>query len=228
MTNWRQHQQILIALTFIGVFLTLCRFSLDPTAGKRPVTAFAFPQAVPLPEWQLLESSSSAKPTAKPSNLYEAVLASRKYRYQQNNQQMEIEMRYLAGTLGNLQGYLMDYASIQVQDSQLLQNLRQQQGVGFYSLFVNQGRAHLNACINPRGGSTVTMAQFLANRQAKDLQLQRLIPWLLGEESLRDRRCLWVNLSVPLSQESVETTYPILEKAWASWYQWWSPRFPQH
>lgn len=228
MKNWQQHRQTLIAFSFVGIFFTLCRFSLDPTAGKRPVTAFAFPKVVPLPGWQLLESSRSViKRKAEPSNPYEAVLASQKYLYRQNNQQMEIEMRYVVGTLGNIQGYLGDYTPIQLQNTQLLQ-LRQQPGVGFHKLFVYQGRSHLNACINPRGDSTINTAQFLANRQTKDLQLQRLMPWLLGKESLRDRRCLWVHLSVPLSQVSAETTYPVLEKAWLSWYQWWSSRFPQH
>lgn len=228
MTNWGQHRQMLIALTFTGVFFTLGRFILDPTAGKRPVTPFTFPSVVPLPGWQLLESVSLAKPIASNSDSYEAVLANRKYRYRQNNQQMEIESRYVVGTLGDLRTYLRDYTSIQLKDSQLLQNLRQHQGVGFYSLFAYQGRSHLIACINPRGGSTVTIAQFFANRRTYDLQVGRMVPWLLGKESLRDRRCLWAHLSTPLNQVSAKTTYPILEKAWWSWYQWWSPRFPQH
>ncbi len=228
MTNWRQPRQMLLALTFISVFFTLCRFSLDPTAGNRQVTPIAFPPVVPLQGWQLLESRPPSEPIARTHKSWEAVLATQKYRYQKNNQQMEIEMHYVVGTPGELQTYFQNYTSIQVQDGQLLQNLRQQQGVGFYSLFVYQGRSHLSACINPRGGSTVTSAQFLANRYTYDLQVQRLVPWLLGKESLPDRRCLWADLSIPLNKMSAQTTYPVLAQAWSSWYQWWSPRFPQH
>lgn len=227
MTNWRQYRQVMIALTFAGVFFTLVRFSLDPTAGKRSVSPFAFPKVVPLPGWQLLESQPLGEPIASPQS-WEAVLASRKYRYRQNKQQMEIEMHYVVGTLGQLRDYLKAHTSIPFQDTELLQNLRQQSGVGFYTLFVHQGRSHLTACINPRGGSTVTSAQFLANHNTYDLQLGRLVPWLLGKESLLDRRCLWAHLSIPLNQVSAETTYPVLEKAWLSWYQWWSDRFPEH
>lgn len=216
MTNWGQHRQMLLALTFAGVFFTLGRFSLNSTAGNRPVTAFAFPSVVPLPGWQLLESHPLAE--TSPPDSYEVVLASQKYRYRQNNQQMEIQMRYVVGTLGQFHGYYPK------DDSSLLQ----QEGVGFHSLFVYQGRSHLSACINPRGGSTVTIAQFFANRYIYDLQLRRLIPWFLGKESLLDRRCLWAHLSTPLNQVSTKTTYLVLEKVWRSWYQWWSPRFPKH
>jgi cyanosortase A-associated protein len=49
----------------------------------------------------------------------------------------------------------------------------------------------------------------------------------LGQEGLKDRRCLWAHLSVPLKNSSPEAAYQVLEKAWFSWYQWWQPRFPK-
>lgn len=227
MTSWRQHRQMLILFTFAGVFFTLAKFSLDPNAGNRPVRPFAFTEVVPLPGWQLLESRPLVEPVGSlPSSKWESVLASQKYYYKQNNQQMEIEMRYVVGTLGDLYGYFTNLSSMQLQANLL--HLRQQEGVGFYSVFVYQGRSHLSACINPRGSSTVTSTQFASNRRTYDLQLRHLVPWLLGKESLQDRRCLWVHLSTPLNQVSAETTYSVLEKAWWSWYQWWSRHFPQH
>ncbi len=228
MIHWREYRQILIAIAFAGIFFTLGRFGLDSTAGNRSVAAFAFPAVVPLSGWQLLESGPVAKSIPSRSDSFEALLASRKYHYRQKNQQLVIETHYVAGTLGDLKNYLQDYGSIKLGDAQLLQNLRQEEGVGFYSLFTYQGRSHLSACINPRGGSTVTSAQFFANRRTYDLRLQRLVPWLLGQESLRDRRCLWQHLSIPLSHGSAEATYPILEQTWLASYQWWSRRFPPH
>lgn len=230
MLNWRQYRQVLIALTSVSVFFTLGRFGLDSTAGNRPVTAFAFPSVVPLPGWQLLESRPLAEPIAsRPPKSGESVLAaSQKYHYQQNNQHLQVEMRYVLGTWGDIHEYLKDYTPIQLQSAQMLQNLRQHEKVGFYSLFVYQGRAHLSACINPRGRSTVTSTQFLANRHTYYFQLGRLVPWLLGKESLRDNSCLWAHLSTPLNQVSAQNTYPVLEQAWLSWYQWWFPRFPKY
>ena len=228
MTKWQQHRQILLALTFVSVFFTLGRFSLDRTAGNRQVTPFAFSEVVPLPKWQMLESHPLVEPIASPPKSLDSVLASRKYLYRRNNHQLEIKMRYIVGTSGHIPDYFNTHTSLKWKDSQLLQNFRQQEGVGFYSLFVYQGRSHLSACINPHGGSTVTSAQFLVNHHTYGLRLQRLIPWLLGKESLQDRRCVWAHLSTPLNQESAETTYPVLEQAWLSWYQWWRPRFPQH
>ena len=227
MAKWQKHRQMLLTLTFVGVFFTLSRFSLDSTAGNRPVTPLAFPSIVPLPGWQTLEYRPLSEPVGHAHKSDEAVLGRQKYSYRHNNQQMEIEMSYVVSTLGEVHNYFQHYTSIQLQDGQPLQNLRQRKGIGFYSLFVYQGRSHLSACINPRGGSTVTSAQFLANRNTYDLQLQRLVPWLLGQESLPDRRCLWADLSMSLNHVSAETTYPVLERAWWYWYQWWSPRFPQ-
>lgn len=227
MTKWQQHRQVMIALTFGGALVTVGIFSLDSSAGNRSVTPFSFPEIVPLPEWQLVESRLLPDYAAS-SESHELVSASHKYLYIGNERQLEIEMRYMVGTLGELHGYFKDYTSIKLEHAQLLQNLRQQEGVGFYSLFVHQGRSHLTACINPRGSSTVSTVQFLANHHTYDLQLPRLLPWLLGKESLRDRRCLWTDLSTPLNQNSAESTYLVLERAWLHWYQWWHRRFPQH
>ena len=229
MIKWQQHRQILIALTFVSVFFTLGRFSLDATAGNRSVKPFAFPSVVPLPGWKLFKSHPLAEPTATHSNSkWDSILASRKYYYKQNNQHIEIEMRYAIGSLGDIHDYFKNHSSIRLQDTQLLHNLRQHKGVGFYSLFVHQGRSHLSACINPHGGSTVTSAQFLANRHTYDLQPQRLLLWVLGKESLLDRRCVWVHLSMSSTQVPVETNYSVLEQAWFNWYQWWNSRFPKY
>lgn len=228
MTNWRQHQHKLIAFTFAGVVLTLGRFSLDPTAANRPVTPFTFPSVVPLPGWQLAQSLPLTIPKVEREDNYGIVSTSRQYSYRQGNQQLKVEINYEEGTLGDFYGYIKYYTPISLNSLKLRQESIYQQGVGFYNLFVSQGRSHLVSCINPRGESTVTPAQFFANRRTYDLQLQKLLPWFLGKESLIDRRCLWTHLSMPLQKKSAETTYPVLEKAWHSWYQWWKLRFPPH
>ena len=52
------------------------------------------------------------------------------------------------------------------------------------------------------------------------------MPWLLGRENLRDRRCLLNLLSITYNQNSPEEVYPILENTWLNWYQWWFSHFP--
>jgi len=225
--QWQQQRQIFLAVTFVGVLLALGRISFGSPPGQRSLSAFTFPSAVPLPEWQLLDSQVLDRATVQPTNSFDTVIASRKYLYKQKEQLLTIEMRYMASNLGNLAEYLNRHAAIKISEGQLLTNLRDRQDVGFYSLFTYEGRSHLAACINPRGGSTITDAQFLANRYAYDLQLQQLLPWLLGKAGLPDKRCLWVVLSLPQDRESTKATYPVLEQAWRSWYQWWSSRFPQ-
>jgi cyanosortase A-associated protein len=225
--KWQQQRQILLAIAFASIVLALGRISFGSPPGQRSLSAFTFPSIVPLPEWQLIDSSALEQATTQPANSYDAVIASRKYLYKQKGQLLTIEMRYMASNLGNLEEYLNRHAAMKISESQLLQNLRDRQDIGFYSLFTYQGRSHLATCINPRGGSTITNAQFLANRYKYDLQWQHWLPWLLGKAGLPDKRCLWVNLSMPQNRESTKATYPILEQTWRSWYQWWSSRYPQ-
>jgi len=73
--------------------------------------------------------------------------------------------------------------------------------------------AYLNACINSRGGSTFTKEQFNYNRIHRDTQFNRLLAWLLIQQPLRDKRCLWTHLSIPLNRSSPESAYVILENA---------------
>lgn len=140
---------------------------------------------------------------------------------------LNIEMRYEVETDGDVKQFIKNNTAIQFLLDQPLLVVRQQEGVGFYGVFVYQKRAYLDACINSRGGSTFTKEQFSYNRIQYDVQLNRLLPWLLGLQPLRDKRCLWTHLSIPLNQSSPEQAYLILENAWFSWYKWWSSRFPK-
>jgi cyanosortase A-associated protein len=226
MLKWQQQRQIILAIALGSVVFSLLRLSTDSTVGKRSLAAFTFPQTVPLPGWQMLESQTIKAVSDGATNSYNAVLASQKYHYRNRERLLEIEMRYMASNSGDLENYLMRHTAIKLKAGQLLQNIRQHQGVGYYSLFTEKGRSHLAACINPQGSSTVTREQFLANRYTYDLQPQRMMSVFLGKASLLDNRCLWVNLSILIDGDAT-SAYPVLEQAWWSWYRWWSDRFPQ-
>jgi cyanosortase A-associated protein len=226
---YKQRLQIPILIsTCLTVFVILGKLILAPTPARQATpTAFEFPPQVPLPQWQLSASRSlEQKPNTKLAQ--QRLLSSKLYEYQQNKLPIQIEMRYTIEPSGNVMGFLSSYTSIPLSAIQpSLRDERQKPGIGYYLVFVNQQRAYLTSCINPSGGSTVTLPQFRHNRYKYDIRLDRLLGWLLAAQNIRDDRCLWVNMSIPLQEISQETAYSVLENIWVSWYAWWQPRFPK-
>jgi cyanosortase A-associated protein len=110
---------------------------------------------------------------------------------------------------------------------------------GYFLEFTDHDRAYLSACINPTGAATFTSSQHIHNRNLQDLHPRRIVTWVLGLNDLRDWRCLWVNLSVPLPEKELqngirnsqedqlrtEAAWATLRDFWQPWYQWWSQWF---
>ncbi|HEY9692549.1 MAG TPA: cyanoexosortase A system-associated protein [Oculatellaceae cyanobacterium] len=218
MNLWKELRLYILAITFFVGISTLGKRILAPVDKS---IAFSFPNEVALHNWQSLASEPLTNIKGENFNS----VAGKHYQYISNNQKLTIETRYLVSTNGDTQQLIEKSSLIPSFDKSLLVN-RYSDKVGFYSLFSHNKRAYLSACINPRGGSTVTSEQFTDNRNTYDLQINRLVPWLLGKEDLRDWRCLWTLVSIPMIKSSTEATYPVLEEAWISWYNWWVPRFP--
>jgi len=126
----------------------------------------------------VIESRPLAEPIASPPPPNrESVLASQKYHYQQNNQHLQIEMRYILGD-GDIHNYLKDYTPIQLQSAQMLQNLRQHEKVGFTAFLST--RASAPECLyQPAWAQYRYSNQFLANRHTYYFQLGRLVPCYL-------------------------------------------------
>ncbi|KJH71140.1 cyanoexosortase A system-associated protein [Aliterella atlantica] len=224
----KQLQIPLLMFVFANVAIVLGKVLLDPTIGKKTVTPFVFPQTVPLSGWQLVASEPLKIPAKEAGQAPVKELPNGKqYRYTKDNQTLNVQMLYELETHGEFKEFLRNFTSLKgVPDEQYIV-VRQQPGVGIYGMFALQNRAYLNACINPRGGSTLTRQQYSDNRVRYDLLSDRLILWLIGQRSLRDQRCLWSHFSIPLNKSAPESTYATLEQAWLSWYQWWSTRYPQ-
>ena len=215
--NYRQNLRVaVIAVTLSSALLVLTKVILDPAKNSYQVSSYTFPLAVPLPGWQTLPSTSLAMPKTLPE-----YLSGRSYQYKQGDTRLTIEMRYLNDTSGEVKNLLENYTSISSSPK-----LRHRAGIGFYGIFIYQQKAYLSSCINPRGVSTVTQRQFTQNHRTYDIQINRLLLWLLGQKKLEDKRCLWTHLSTPLKSSSSEA-YQLLENAWFTWYQWWYPRFPK-
>ena len=226
-----------LAVVFGSVFFFLGKTILSLSASNKVVnttfTPFVFPTHVPLPGWQQLSSSplpvSLTPPTTDaPTANRQKNIAGRQYHYVQSNRFLDIRMFYVVNTSGgfSMKSAVKNYSSRDPSQSQPSVVLRHD-GAGSYNLFIVQQRAYLNACINPHGSSTATKLQFMLNRYLYDVRPERLLSWLLGKAPYIDKRCLWAHLSIPLNNSSPEDAYRILETAWFSSYQWWSPRFPK-
>ncbi len=214
MSRCKQLKITLLAVTCGSVLFVLGKSILVSAKG---FPTFVFPATAPLPTWQPLVSSPLVAQNAKS----ETILPGRHYRYTQNGVHLDIKMRYLVNTNGDIPALIKKDFSPSY--SQPLLVTRQRDGIGFYSLFREQERVHLSACINPHGVSTTTIQQFWQNQDTNHLLSSRLLPWLLGQENLRvgDRRCLWADLSVPVTSSSPEEAYLTLENTWVPWYKWW-------
>lgn len=218
-TYWKPVRISLLAVTLAGVLLVAGKLTFYPSKGNNSATQFDFPSTVPLAEWKLQNSAP-----LKISDTSE-VKAARKYEYQKSNIALEIEMRYVVGTIGDVESMMKGHTILKSSPGKL--TLANTQGAGFHGILQQQNRLYLSSCINPRGSATVTAEQFRYNRNTRDWQPNRVLFWLLGRGNIQDRRCLWTQMSVPLDKTTPENAQKLLENAWVSWYGWWQPRFPE-
>lgn len=210
----------LLRLTFLSIILVSGKVALDSDLGK--ASPYVFPDRV------LLSQSSfvSGQPVeTKGLDKYWADLKGYEYNYQREKQPFKVQVHYLSASEGQIADYLSGYG---INHQKAAIKLTQQQGQnGFYHLFEYEKAAYLSSCVNPKGLSTVTQAQFLANRATYDLRIDRLIPVVLGLEDVRDSRCLWVTISTPIENQPLQVVYQQLESVWQEVYTWWMPRFPE-
>ncbi len=215
----------LLALVSGAVWLVTLYALLNPATGRREVGAYNFPDLAPLTGWQPTTTQALNDSRKDRTRAFEIVPSGQHYAYAKDGLELAAELRYVIGASGNIGASLRNQTDIPEHVLQRAE-FRHRPGSGDYVLFVHRDRVYLSACINPRGGSTVTEGQFLHNRNAHDLRPARLWLWFTGRESLRDRRCLWTLLSVPLNGQEPPAVYPLLETAWAEWQPWWLRRFP--
>ncbi|MBW4472922.1 MAG: cyanoexosortase A system-associated protein [Stenomitos rutilans HA7619-LM2] len=219
MTNsfWQSTRMVLLVLTFGSAIVVLSKAIVTPKAVI-PQPTSRLPATVPSADWQ-----SVASVTLPP--IPEAI-AGQQYEYRRQQQSLTVQMRYMTED-GDVNRFLFAYTPIRQDNKRLV--LKYQPQIGFYGVLPYQKRAYLSACISPRGESTVTAQQFVQNLRAHNLIPGRILPWLSGQQSLLDRRCLWTLMSVPLTAAdsiALDNAYETLEDFWISWYRWWQPNFP--
>ncbi|MBD1911488.1 MULTISPECIES: cyanoexosortase A system-associated protein [unclassified Leptolyngbya] len=209
-----------LALLCGGVLITLAKVLwLMPTRMIAAPTVFA--DAIELPNWRSQPPQSLPIPENKANELRAVAL----YRYHQGDRQLDIEMRYLEKSDTSVRNLILQYGK--VTPTIPFESTIRQNEAGYYSLFAEGDTAYLSSCINPKGGTTVTSAQFTQNRYTYDLRLDRAIPIVLGQVSLQDSRCLWTYMTLAIAPNaSAEATYPVLEASWERWQTQWQSRFP--
>lgn len=221
----------LVLLVVCGVLAgVLSWFLFSPASGHREVSGYAFPSTVVLPSWRLLGSYplpqaflEPATETREAEPQINFVLSGRAYRYQRGSSTVTIEMRYLIYSSGNLEQYYEVLGRSPMEA--LVKNLRHSQEKGYYAVFRKGDVSYLTACINPRGGSTVTVEQYAYNRRMLDSRPEYWIPWLFGKHSMRDLRCLWTELSLTAPVGEAQS-FEMLEALWGYWYEHWERQFP--
>jgi cyanosortase A-associated protein len=212
-----------LAMLLGGGVLVLGRAIATPKAATSSSesavtrTAAGFPQSIP--------GQSGSFTQTGPVKSEKGELVGQTYQLQAGSAAITVEVREESGD-GNVSRFLFVHTPIRTANSTL--QLRFREGVGHYGVLTHAGKAYLSACVNPRGGSTVTEQQFTQNRYQYDLTVGRLLPWFAGQGALLDRRCIWTLMSVPMDKTTPpDDAYKTLEAAWFSWHQWWQSNFPR-
>ncbi|WP_234300951.1 cyanoexosortase A system-associated protein [Sphaerospermopsis aphanizomenoides] len=209
-------RRLLLTGTWLGIIFT----AIYLIASKRPINAGIFPDRI-VNNWQQVKvkSLSQHQSIIPGTDKFIFVESGHDYSYLQNGQKLSVQMRYVVNTRGQPNPFMNLLSQDLIKDSE--NNIRYLKGVGYYALYSDDKQAYLTACINPRGGSTVNSSQFMSNRYKYDLTLNRLLPWILGQDVLRDDRCVWTQLSVPLNGMVATQSYTVLESFWNDNYATW-------
>jgi cyanoexosortase A len=215
-----------------AVALTLASFYaiVSPTAGNRRVAPFQFPQTLSFSGGQ--QQSSQPLLVFPEVNYSEFLLATlqggQEYSLQYQNTPLKLQVRYLIGSRGNVPAILSRLGVSSGRREREVGNYIKEgeiPEIGHYQLVGIRDRLYLTTCLNPRGKTTVTQDQFLSNRYRLDWHWSRIPGLISGYLPLRDQRCLWVMLSVPLQGSDVDTAGTLLVEAWKALYPQWHP-FP--
>ncbi|MGL5034579.1 MAG: cyanoexosortase A system-associated protein [Microcystaceae cyanobacterium] len=212
---------ILISLSGSAA-LVLLKVAFFPTIFK--ATPLNFPPELELSGWEQKKNISNKLPPAVQASADKdfSFVNGKVYQYRQGDQVMTVELRYFNPIAADVKAFLSYYRDAKIPAL----TIKEQPGLGSYALFTTQGRSHLSTCLNASGGSTVDREQFTKNRYRQDLRPDRLFLWVIGQSSLLDSRCLWVDMAiVNENPENPDVSYKTLQQAWQNWSQWWQPYF---
>ncbi len=204
-----------LAVVLGTMALLTVRAIVRPQSAKAPGITFDLPEAIALEGWQLQASQPWSRATGRPAPSESA----REYRYLgSDGENLRIRTLFIgrAGD-GNTSRLLQVYTAAQPASVRI--EIVDREGIGSYGFFTFAGEASILACITGSGNTTVTSQQF---SQSVSLEMGRILPWLLGQQDLFDRSCLFGIVSVPARPQDLSLDrYPELEMAWLAWAAHW-------
>lgn len=190
---------------------------LFPQIGRRQLPNLNFPSQLMLTGWNQAHSF----PLMENQNTelsFEHFRAGKEYQYYQGEREVTVQLRLIEGTFGHVPGYIKTYTSLKKAFPE--GSTQSQPEIGRYQLFSDESQAYLSACLTSRGQSTVTGNEFV-RKMNRHILRENFLPGIVGQRSLRERRCLWVHLSTPLDQGSPEEGYQVLESVFEEGYSHW-------
>ena len=219
--------------TNILFFTAIIYCLFENEAGKRNVNGFIFPDRtvphlqrdrVSLTSSDRIKRDSAGDEVLINSESQEKIASVKHYQYIKNNLSISVRVSYVVNTRGNVHQLIATQTDV-AENILNQQRIKKHNSLGFYSLFQDNDYAYLSSCLDSQGNTTVTSQQFSENLNQIKINPSLLGKWLVGKASIRDRRCLWFHLSVPLQSE-VNNSHAVLENTWIDLVEWWSPNFP--
>lgn len=223
MKVWQNVRNFWLAAALVSSSLVLLKIVATPVQKPSPPN-FAFPTSVPLSGWQFVQSTPIALQKRYTPSLATSVddlsISGQRYQYLRNGKTIDIEMRYFGATYTAVANIVRE-STIQLPRANLT-TVRSR--VGTYATYQRSNQLHFTACIPATLETTVTDGELRAAQNRPDVLLRRGLPWFLGQVPLRDLRCLWTQISMPI--ETGSPTPQELEQVWLEWVQWWQKNYP--
>jgi len=214
----------LLPLTSLAMTGITIATLLIPEVGRREIQSLQFPSQMTLSGWEE-QKSVSLVDNPEPRLQLHRLRSGHEYHYQQQATEVTAALRFFSPTFGNVEEYVKKTYDPPLQKAYAQGTTKYLSNLGTYHLFHDQETAYLSACLTPEGESTINVAAYMNKTNRGIFNGQTLIPRLLGQRSLRERRCLWVNLSTPLQQNSPEASYRRLESVFKAGYSQWQGLF---
>lgn len=210
----------------ISLIIILSNFSLHTSAGLSKATVYHFPQQIPLPGWQLTASepvsvSQKQNKEIEVDNKQE-ILSGQIYHYQSSGQSLTVNVYYIPSSLGDIRSYYGQFSYLP-DLPKLIKPLEKVNPKGHYLQFSSEENHYLTACINSMGKSTATVSQFTAYFYRPYLNPSQWLNLLNGKQTIRDRRCVWGQLSLAKAERSDAE----LEAVWQALLSYWQGNFPK-